>query len=139
MSHEGPARGAAEKRARLSVLVDGAPLPEAEAVAFWDRFSRWMEEHRGDLAGFATQEGYASVHPGVDGDRPVLRASKTAGQRPYAAVGAGGAGGGGQSDGRAGNDHPSGSAGGSAARQNGARKPDRQGSNPRDSAGKHRK
>jgi hypothetical protein len=102
---------------RLSVLVDGAPLPEAEAVAFWDRFSRWMEEHRGDLAGFATQEGYASVHPGVDGDRPVLRASKTAGQRPYAPV----------------------CAGGSAARQNGARKPDRQGSNPRDSAGKHRK
>jgi hypothetical protein len=121
---------------RLSVLVDGAPLPEAEAVAFWDRFSRWMEEHRGDLAGFATQEGYASVHPGVDGDRPVLRASKTAGQRPYASVAAGG---GGKSEGRAANAHPAGSAGGSAARQNGARKPDRPGGNPRDSAGKHRK
>lgn len=121
---------------RLSVLVDGAPLPETEAVAFWDRFSRWMEEHRGDLAGFATQEGYASVHPGVDGDRPVLRASKTAGQRPYAPVSAGG---GGKNGDRAANDHPPGSAGGSAARQNGARKPDRQGSNPRDSAGKHRK
>jgi hypothetical protein len=113
-------------RARLEVLVDGAPLPEAEAVAVWDRFSRWMEEHRGDLAGFATQEGYASVHPGVDGDRPVLRASKTAGQRPYAPV-------------RAGNDHPAASAGGSAARQNGPRKPGQQGGHPRDSAGKHRK
>ena len=116
---------------RLAVLVDGAPLPDAEAVALWDRFSAWMEEHRGDLAGFAAQEGYASVHPGVDGDRPVLRASKTAGQRPYAPVTAGGD--------RAGKDHPRGGAGGSAARQNGARKPDRQGGNPRDSAGKRRK
>ena len=116
---------------RLAVLVDGAPLPDAEAVALWDRFSTWMEEHRGDLAGFAAQEGYASVHPGVDGDRPVLRASKTAGQRPYAPVSAGG--------GRAESDHPSGASGGSAARQNGARKPDRQGGNPRDSAGKRRK
>ena len=34
---------------RLAVLVDGSPLPEGEAVALWDRFSRWMEEHRGDL------------------------------------------------------------------------------------------
>ncbi len=120
-----------EKSARrLAVIVDGTPLPEAEALALWDRFSVWMEEHRGDLAGFAAQEGYASVHPGVDGDRPVLRASKTAGQRPYAPVTGG--------DG-AGNDHPAGGAGGSAARQNRDRKPDRQGHNPRDSAGKRRK
>jgi hypothetical protein len=127
----GPAPGAGDAR-RLSVLVDGVPLPEAEAIAFWDRFSTWMEDHRGDLAGFAAQEGYASVHPGVDGDRPVLRASKTAGQRPYAPVGK-------EGGDRAGNDHPSGGAGGSAARQNGARKPDRQAGNPRDSAGKRRK
>ena len=71
---------------RLAVLVDGAPMPDAEALAFWDRFSLWMEEHRGDLAGFAAREGFASVHPGVDGDRPVLRASKQAAQRPYASV-----------------------------------------------------
>ena len=116
------------------MLVDGAVLPEAEAIALWDRFSAWMEEHRGDLKGFAAQEGYASVHPGVDGDRPVLRASKTAEQRPYAPVKAGGGGGGG-----ARNDHPGGGSAGSAARQNGARKPDRQGGNPRDSAGKRRK
>ena len=119
---------------RLAVLVDGAPLPEAEAIALWDRFSHWMEEHRGDLAGFATQEGYASVHPGVDGDRPVLRASKTAGQRPYAPVSAAGSGGD-----RAESDHPSKGSGGSAARQNGTRKPDRPGGNPRDFAGKGRK
>ena len=120
---------------RLAVLVDGAALPEAEALALWDRFSAWMEEHRGDLKGFAAQEGFASVHPGVDGDRPVLRASKTAEQRPYAAVKAGDGGGGGGAR----NDHPGGGSAGSAARQNGARKPDRQGGNPRDSAGKRRK
>lgn len=73
-------------RRHLGVLVDDIPMPEAEALSFWERFSDWMEEHRGDLAGFAAQEGFASVHPGVDGDKPVLRASKTAGQRPYAAV-----------------------------------------------------
>ena len=70
---------------RLGVLVDGTPMPEAEARSFWERFSDWMEEHRGDLAGFAAQEGFASVHPGVDGDRPVLRASKSEPQRPYSA------------------------------------------------------
>jgi hypothetical protein len=74
---------------KLGVLVDGAALPEEQALALWERFSTWMEEHRGDLAGFAAQEGYASVHPGVDGDRPVLRASKSAAQRPYAPVGGG--------------------------------------------------
>jgi hypothetical protein len=68
---------------RLAVFVDGTPIPETEAVAMWDRFSLWMEEHRGDLAGFAAQEGFASVHPGVDGDRPVLRASRSEVQRPY--------------------------------------------------------
>jgi hypothetical protein len=75
----GPAR-------RLGVLVDGAPLPEPEAHALWERFSDWMEEHKGDLAGFAVQEGYASIQPGVDGDRPVLRASTSAPQQPYAPV-----------------------------------------------------
>ncbi|HEY8079501.1 MAG TPA: hypothetical protein VIF62_35465 [Labilithrix sp.] len=67
----------------LVVLVDGAPMPEAEARAFWQRFSDWMEEHPGDLGGFAKQEGYASVHPGVEKGQPVLRASKRDPQRPY--------------------------------------------------------
>lgn len=79
-------------RRRLGVLVDGKPLPEEEAVALWDRFSLWMEEHRGDLAGFAAKEGYASVHPGLDGDKPVLRASKSAAQKPYVPVKPGGRG-----------------------------------------------
>ncbi|MDB4944880.1 MAG: hypothetical protein JWP97_4414 [Labilithrix sp.] len=70
----------------LAAYLDGAPLPEPEAHALWDRFSLWMEEHRGDLAGFAASEGYASVKPGVEGDRPVLRASRSATQTPYAPV-----------------------------------------------------
>lgn len=67
----------------LSVLVDGVALPADEARALWQRFSDWMEEHRGDLAGFAAREGFASVHPGVDRGEPVLLASRTAPQRPY--------------------------------------------------------
>lgn len=70
-------------RSRLAVLVDGVPLPEDEARALWQRFSDWMEEHRGDLAGFAAREGFASVHPGVAQGNPVLLASRTAPQRPY--------------------------------------------------------
>ena len=74
----------------LAVYVDGQAMPEAEARVFWQRFSDWMEEHRGDLAGFAAKEGFASVHPGVEDGRPVLHASRSAAQRPYAPVGQGG-------------------------------------------------
>lgn len=70
----------------LVVTVDGTPMADEEARALWQRFSTWMEEHQGDLAGFAAQEGFASVHPGVEGGRPVLRASRTDPQRPYAAA-----------------------------------------------------
>lgn len=69
-------------------MVDGVELPEVEARALWERFSDWMEEHQGDLAGFASKEGFASVHPGVDAAGPILRASKTEKQRPYAPVSA---------------------------------------------------
>jgi hypothetical protein len=78
-----PAEG---PRSNLAVLVDGVPLPEDEARTLWQRFSDWMEEHRGDLAGFAAREGFASVHPSVDKGKPVLLASKTAPQRPYGPV-----------------------------------------------------
>ena len=80
----------------LEVYVDGSPMPEAEARAFWQRFSDFMEANKGDLAGFAAKEGFASVHPGVENGRPVLYVSKTEGQRPYAPVareGTGGSGG----------------------------------------------
>ncbi len=78
--------GSDKGRPSLGVLVDGVALPDAEARALWERFSEWMEENRGDLAGFAAREGFLSIHPGVEGGRPVLLASKTVAQRPYGPV-----------------------------------------------------
>jgi len=68
----------------LRVLIDGLPLGDPEARALWQRFSAWMEEHAADLAGFARSEGFASVHPELHGGEPVLVASRTAPQKPYA-------------------------------------------------------
>jgi hypothetical protein len=74
-----------EPRPALSVSIDGVLLPADDARALWQRFSDWMEDHRGDLAGFATKEGFASIHPGVQNGRPILVASKGAArQLPYA-------------------------------------------------------
>ena len=78
------ARG--EQRGALAVIVDGEPLPVEEARAFWGRFSAYMEEHKGDLAGFAKQEGFASVHPAMQNGEAILLASRTSAQRPYAPV-----------------------------------------------------
>jgi hypothetical protein len=68
----------------LRVLVDGVALPDDDARAFWSRFSIHMEEHHGDLAGFAKAEGFASVHPETHDGMPVLVVSRTAPQRAYA-------------------------------------------------------
>jgi len=70
----------------LSAFIDGTPLAESEARALWQRFSAWMEEHAGDLAGFARAEGFASVHPELHDGEPVLVASRTVPQRPYASA-----------------------------------------------------
>jgi hypothetical protein len=67
----------------LAVIVDGVPMPEAEARAFWGRFSAHLEEKKGDLAGFAQAEGFASVHPETHGGVPTLVASRTAPQKAY--------------------------------------------------------
>jgi hypothetical protein len=67
----------------LRVVVDGSPLPQEEAIEFWKRFSHWMEEHQGDLSGFACAERLASVHPELHREGPVLVASRTKPQRPY--------------------------------------------------------
>lgn len=69
--------------ARLSVMVDGAEMPEAEARAFWKRFSDHMEANKGDLAGFAKAEGFASVKPVMSAAGPELIVSRTAPQTPY--------------------------------------------------------
>ena len=67
----------------LRVLIDGEPLPSEEAIAFWKRFSNWMDETPGDLAGFAETEGLTSVVPEMHSGAPVLVASRTAAQKPY--------------------------------------------------------
>ena len=81
----------------LLVRVDGELMPEEAARSFWERFSAHMEANKGDLAGFAAKEGFASVRPGMENGRPVLLVSKTGAQTPYAPVreGEGGGGGGG--------------------------------------------
>lgn len=80
--------------------VDGQLLDEEGARALWQRFSEHMEANKGDLAGFAAKEGYASVRPGMENGRAVLIASRSAPQVPYASVkeerGGGGGGGGAQ-------------------------------------------
>jgi hypothetical protein len=58
--------------ARLAATVDGAPLLEDEARALWTEFSRHMDEHRGDTAGFALQRGWFSVTPTHQAGRAVL-------------------------------------------------------------------
>ncbi len=68
----------------VRVLIDGVPLADPDARGVWQRFSAWMEEHPSDLAGFARAEGFASVHPELHGGEPVLVASRTLPQRPYA-------------------------------------------------------
>ena len=68
----------------LRVLVDGKPLPNEEGIAFWKRFSEWMDGHVGDLAGFAAAEGLQSVRPELHGGAPVLVASRSKPQVPYA-------------------------------------------------------
>jgi hypothetical protein len=62
----------------LAVEIDGRALPEPEAREVWTRFSAWMDEHRGDLAGFARREGWASVRPDTRGGGAVLVVSTTA-------------------------------------------------------------
>jgi hypothetical protein len=70
----------------LAVLVDGEALPADKARELWARFSAYMEEHKGDLGGFAAQEGFASVHPSMKDGAAVLLVSRTSAQRPYAPV-----------------------------------------------------
>ncbi len=69
--------------ARLAGFVDGVPLPEEEARALWARFSAHMDSHKGDLAGFARAEGFASVHPESRSGQAVLVASRSIAQRAY--------------------------------------------------------
>jgi len=68
----------------LRVLIDGVALPVEEARAFWSRFSDYMEDHKGDLAGFAKQEGLMSVRPATSAEGALLIGSRSEQQKPYA-------------------------------------------------------
>jgi hypothetical protein len=72
----------------LAVKIDGELLAEDEGRALWQRFSAYMEENRGDLAGFAKSEGLASIHPAMEGGRAILVGSRSASapQRAYTSV-----------------------------------------------------
>ncbi|MDI1429376.1 hypothetical protein [Polyangium sorediatum] len=56
----------------LAALVDGVALPEEEARDLWKRFSEWMGEHRGDMAGFAKASGFTKITPEYRDGRAVL-------------------------------------------------------------------
>jgi len=62
----------------LAVLKDGAPLPDDEARTLWTAFSAHMDAHRGDMAGFAKQQGWHSVAPEYRKGQAVLVVSTTA-------------------------------------------------------------
>lgn len=61
----------------LVVLLDGAPLDDADARDVWSRFSRHMDENPGDLAGFAKDEGLFAVRPEHQRGQAVLLAFTT--------------------------------------------------------------
>jgi hypothetical protein len=57
---------------KLGVLIDGAPLDPEAARALWTEFSQHMDEHRGDMAGFAKLKGWRSVAPEYRQGKAVL-------------------------------------------------------------------
>ncbi len=63
---------------------DGVDLDPADARELWAHFSHWMDEHPGDLAGFASALGVKSVRPALDPRGPVLVVSTTEAQAAYA-------------------------------------------------------
>ena len=63
---------------RLLALIDGVALPDEEGRALWREFSAHMDEHRGDMAGFAKKKGWVSVSPEHRGGKAVLLVRTTA-------------------------------------------------------------
>ncbi len=63
---------------------DGVDLDPTDARELWEHFSHWMDEHPGDLAGFAAAVGAKSARPALDERGPVLVVSTTEAQSAYA-------------------------------------------------------
>ncbi|MEO8875824.1 MAG: hypothetical protein ABI461_09575 [Polyangiaceae bacterium] len=70
----------------LLVRIDGELLPEKDSRDLWARFSTHMDEHQGDLGGFAKKEGLASIRPSIEQGAPILLGSHTEAQTPYRTV-----------------------------------------------------
>lgn len=56
----------------LVAFVDGTALAEDAARDLWKRFSEYMGEHKGDIAGFAKSAGFVQISPEYRGGRAVL-------------------------------------------------------------------
>lgn len=57
----------------LCAVIDGQPLPPDEARVLWTRFSAHMDQHQGDVDGFAAAEGFASASVGLVDGQPTLQ------------------------------------------------------------------
>ena len=57
------AKPAADAAPVLVVEIDGRSVAELEASEIWRAFSAHMDEHQGDLTGFAKLRGWKSVAP----------------------------------------------------------------------------
>jgi len=67
----------------MRAIRDGEALEQGEARELWSHFSAWMDEHPGDLAGFAAALGVTSVRPALDAKGAVLVVSSTEAQPVY--------------------------------------------------------
>ncbi len=61
----------------LNVLIEGEPLPTAQAHGVWLRFSQHMDANQGDFDGFAKAEGYRYAAVAVENGRPTLKLGNT--------------------------------------------------------------
>ncbi len=68
----------------MRAFRDGHALEPDDARELWGHFSAWMDDHPGDLAGFAAALGVTSVRPALDaGGAAVLVVSTTEAQTAY--------------------------------------------------------
>ena len=60
------------EQSTLAALVDGVALPGEQARELWKKFSDYMGEHRGDVAGFAKTAGFVQIAPEYRNGKAVL-------------------------------------------------------------------
>jgi hypothetical protein len=60
------------EQSALAAIVDGTALSSEAARDLWKRFSDYMGEHRGDIAGFAKNNGFIRVGPEYRNGKAVL-------------------------------------------------------------------